>query len=158
MPNTCRCNMKRLHWTSQVQLYAVIALGALALWFLFDRTSSGMAISLVVGIGSWFGYMLIATPYIPISGPLISGAYPTKQSTQPDGCPRHYSPPTSPLATLAENYLTCKHRHTTSAVTRCHNKQDIPAHFNIVSRNLARGVCISGQMRFSILFFYVYNV
>jgi len=46
-----------------VQLYAVIALAALALWFLFDRTGSGMVISLVIGIGSWLVYMLIATPY-----------------------------------------------------------------------------------------------
>jgi hypothetical protein len=53
---------QRLNWTSQVQLYAVIALAALALWFLFDRTVMGMAVSSVVGIGSWVGFMLIITP------------------------------------------------------------------------------------------------
>ena len=46
-----------------MQLYAVIASGALALWFLFDRTTVGMAVSLIVGIGSWVGFMLIITPY-----------------------------------------------------------------------------------------------
>ena len=46
-----------------MQLYAVIALAALALWFLFDRTVIGMAVSLIVGIGSWVGFMLIITPY-----------------------------------------------------------------------------------------------
>jgi hypothetical protein len=56
-------DMKRLNWTSQVQLYAVIALAALVLWFLFDRTGLGMVVSLVVGIGSWLGFMLIITPY-----------------------------------------------------------------------------------------------
>jgi hypothetical protein len=30
----------------------------LALWFLFDRTVSGMATSMIVGIGSWIGFML----------------------------------------------------------------------------------------------------
>jgi Insulin-induced protein (INSIG) len=45
-----------------VQLYAVIAFAALALWFLFDRTVSGMVVSLVVGIGSWLGFILIITP------------------------------------------------------------------------------------------------
>jgi hypothetical protein len=47
-----------------VQLYAVIAFAALALWFLFDRTALGMATSLVLGIGSWLGFMLIMTPYL----------------------------------------------------------------------------------------------
>ena len=52
-----------------MQLYAVIALAALALWFLFDRTVMGMAVSLIVGIGSWVGFMLIITPYVPsVSG------------------------------------------------------------------------------------------
>jgi len=46
-----------------VQLYAVIAAAALALWFLFDRTAMGMGVSLVVGIGSWVGFMLIITRY-----------------------------------------------------------------------------------------------
>jgi hypothetical protein len=46
-----------------VQLYAVIALAALALWFVFDRTGLGMVVSLVVGIGSWLGFMLIFTQY-----------------------------------------------------------------------------------------------
>jgi len=59
----------RLNWTSQVQLYAVIALAALVLWFLFDRTGLGMVVSLVVGIGSWLGFMLIITP--GISHPVI---------------------------------------------------------------------------------------
>jgi len=54
-----------LNWTSQVQLYAVIALAALALWFLFDRTGLGLCVSLVVGIGSWLGFMLLITPYLP---------------------------------------------------------------------------------------------
>lgn len=58
----CQTNKQRLTWTSQVQLYAVIALAALALWFLFDRTASGMAVSLVAGIGSWIGFMLFITP------------------------------------------------------------------------------------------------
>jgi hypothetical protein len=51
-----------LNWTSQVQLYAVIALAALALWFLFDRTGLGLTVSSAVGIGSWLGFMLIITP------------------------------------------------------------------------------------------------
>jgi hypothetical protein len=55
---TSRLMKKRLNWTSQVQLYAVIALASLALWFLFDRTVSGMATSMIVGIGSWIGFML----------------------------------------------------------------------------------------------------
>ena len=54
---------QRLNWTSQVQLYAVIAFAGLALWFLFDRTGLGLVASLVVGIGSWLGFMLIITPY-----------------------------------------------------------------------------------------------
>lgn len=58
--------MQRLNWTSQVQLYAVIAFAALALWFLFDRTALGMATSLILGIGSWLGFMLIMTPYPPM--------------------------------------------------------------------------------------------
>jgi len=59
----------RLNWTSQVQLYAVIAFAALALWFLFDRTGLGMVVSLAVGIGSWLGFMLIITP--GISHPVV---------------------------------------------------------------------------------------
>ena len=54
-------NEQRLHWTSQVQLYAVIALAALALWFLFDRTATGMFTSLFVGIGSWVIFMFAVT-------------------------------------------------------------------------------------------------
>jgi hypothetical protein len=52
---------QRLNWTSQVQLYAVIALAALALWFLFDRTWLGLSVSSAVGIGSWLGFMLVIT-------------------------------------------------------------------------------------------------
>jgi len=55
---------QRLTWTSQVQLYAVIAFAALALWFLFDRTALGMATSLILGIGSWLVFMLTMTPYL----------------------------------------------------------------------------------------------
>jgi len=131
-----------------VQLYAVIALAALALWFLFDRTVMGMAVSLFVGIGSWVGFMLIITPYSFTRGSLLIVVveYLILSSMQRDGCPRHYSPQTSRSATSVENSLNEK--------VMVYDDVATPS-LTIIAHALRTKRDLNPAFQFSLVYFYI---
>ncbi|KAI9354869.1 insulin-induced protein family, partial [Zopfochytrium polystomum] len=51
----------KLPWTSSVQVSLTLALLAVGLWFLFDRTWHGFVISAVFAtVGTWIGFLLVS--------------------------------------------------------------------------------------------------
>ncbi|KAJ1538813.1 Insulin-induced protein 2 protein [Cladochytrium tenue] len=51
----------KLPWTSSVQVSLTLALLAIGLWFLFDRTWHGFVISSVFAVvGTWIGFLLVS--------------------------------------------------------------------------------------------------
>ncbi|KAJ3101204.1 Insulin-induced protein 2 protein [Phlyctochytrium bullatum] len=64
----------KLPWTSSVQVSITLALLAIGLWFLFDRTWHGFVISAVVAvIGTWVVYMLVKHGAYSITKPDFYG-------------------------------------------------------------------------------------
>lgn len=52
--------LQKLPWTSNIQVSVTLALLAIGLWFLFDRTWHGLALSSIVGaVGTWVVHLLV---------------------------------------------------------------------------------------------------
>ncbi|KAI8838672.1 insulin-induced protein family, partial [Chytridium lagenaria] len=63
----------KLPWTSNIQVSITLALLALGLWFLFDRTWHGFLISSIFAlIGTWVVYMLVKHGAYSITNPTFS--------------------------------------------------------------------------------------